>query len=265
MRAGGRVGGWWASAPSLRRLPPGRGRHSGRFPGRLAATRPASWPRRPSLFTVAAEGPAPRGGERAEARSVQGACGKGAAGVGADRRPAGLRGGRSALLSFCPVIGSWRRRAAGRQAEPFRVWHSPPPRWERRAAALPVADGCPSAPGRSASMNLCLTALCLCVGLALGAPRVDPDLDDHWELWKSWHSKDYHEVSARGWVLGSAGPLGRALPAESCLLCFSAVDVRSALGKDHALRPRSLPSVGVPAGLRCAPCFCYQGGKKPIS
>ncbi|NWU48257.1 CATL1 protein, partial [Dromas ardeola] len=51
----------------------------------------------------------------------------------------------------------------------------------------------PSVPGRSASMNLCLTVLCLSLGLAFGAPRTDPDLDDHWELWKSWHNKNYHE------------------------------------------------------------------------
>ncbi|KAJ7404091.1 cathepsin L1-like isoform X3 [Willisornis vidua] len=42
-------------------------------------------------------------------------------------------------------------------------------------------------------MSLFLTALCLCLGLALGAPRLDPDLDGHWQLWKSWHNKDYHE------------------------------------------------------------------------
>lgn len=53
-------------------------------------------------------------------------------------------------------------------------------------------------------MNLRLTALCLCLGLAWGAPRVDPELDGHWQLWKSWHNKDYHEVSCPRYVLGSA-------------------------------------------------------------
>lgn len=59
-------------------------------------------------------------------------------------------------------------------------------------------------------MNLCLTALCLSLGLAFGAPRADRDLDDHWELWKSWHNKNYHEVSARGSVLRSGKAEGAA-------------------------------------------------------
>lgn len=67
-----------------------------------------------------------------------------------------------------------------------------------------VSDHCSCVPGRSASMNLCLTTLCLCLGVAFGAPRVDPDLDSHWRQWKSWHTKDYHEVSAWGYVLSSA-------------------------------------------------------------
>lgn len=55
-------------------------------------------------------------------------------------------------------------------------------------------------------MSLCLTALSLCLGLAFGAPRVDPELDGHWQLWKSWHNKDYHEVSARRCALSAASP-----------------------------------------------------------
>lgn len=47
-------------------------------------------------------------------------------------------------------------------------------------------------------MNPFLAALCLCLGVVLGAPSLDPELDDHWQLWKSWHKKDYHEVSRRG-------------------------------------------------------------------
>lgn len=43
-------------------------------------------------------------------------------------------------------------------------------------------------------MNVGLSLLSLCLGLASAAPRTDPDLDGHWRLWKSWHSKDYHEV-----------------------------------------------------------------------
>uniref|UniRef100_A0A8C9MMF6 Cathepsin L n=1 Tax=Serinus canaria TaxID=9135 RepID=A0A8C9MMF6_SERCA len=47
-------------------------------------------------------------------------------------------------------------------------------------------------------MNPFLTTLCLCLGAVLGAPRLDPELDDHWQLWKSWHKKDYHERE-EGW------------------------------------------------------------------
>lgn len=71
-------------------------------------------------------------------------------------------------------------------------------------------------------MNLCLTTLYLCLGLALGAPRIDSELDSHWQLWKSWHNKDYHEVSA-GHTCSARQVLSafrRALPAESYLLCF---------------------------------------------
>ncbi|NXD43802.1 CATL1 protein, partial [Copsychus sechellarum] len=57
---------------------------------------------------------------------------------------------------------------------------------------------CSSVLGRSASMNPFVAALCLCLGVVLGAPGLDPELDDHWELWKSWHKKDYHERE-EGW------------------------------------------------------------------
>lgn len=44
--------------------------------------------------------------------------------------------------------------------------------------------------------------LALCVTAALSAPSLDPQLDDHWNLWKDWHSKTYHEVTVR--LSGSA-------------------------------------------------------------
>lgn len=44
-------------------------------------------------------------------------------------------------------------------------------------------------------MNLHLCLLSLCLGLSSAAPRMDPDLTSHWQLWKSWHLKNYHEVS----------------------------------------------------------------------
>lgn len=72
-------------------------------------------------------------------------------------------------------------------------------------------------------MNPCLTVVCLCLGLAFGAPRPDPDLDGHWQLWKSWHNKAYHEVSARGCRLASARRRPSwALLAESPQLCLNA-------------------------------------------
>uniref|UniRef100_W5KLC0 Ctslb.4 n=1 Tax=Astyanax mexicanus TaxID=7994 RepID=W5KLC0_ASTMX len=41
-----------------------------------------------------------------------------------------------------------------------------------------------------------LLALCFCTGFT--APSLDRQLDDHWKLWKSWHSKSYHEKE-EGW------------------------------------------------------------------
>uniref|UniRef100_A0A3P8SM43 Zgc:174153 n=1 Tax=Amphiprion percula TaxID=161767 RepID=A0A3P8SM43_AMPPE len=40
--------------------------------------------------------------------------------------------------------------------------------------------------------------LVVCLSSALSAPSLDPQLDDHWDLWKSWHSKKYHERE-EGW------------------------------------------------------------------
>lgn len=39
-----------------------------------------------------------------------------------------------------------------------------------------------------------VVVLALCVTAALSAPSLDPQLDQHWDLWKDWHSKKYHEV-----------------------------------------------------------------------
>lgn len=109
-----------------------------------------------------------------------------------------------------------------------------------RAQVAPP-DRCSSVLGRSASMNPFLTTLCLCLGVVLGAPSLDPELDDHWQLWKSWHKKDYHEVSCRG-----TRSAGRALsarswapPAESCLLCYNA-GYGQRLGSIILLFPASL-------------------------
>ncbi|XP_037632801.1 cathepsin La [Sebastes umbrosus] len=38
-----------------------------------------------------------------------------------------------------------------------------------------------------------LAVLAMCLSASLSAPSLDPQLDDHWELWKGWHSKKYHE------------------------------------------------------------------------
>lgn len=84
------------------------------------------------------------------------------------------------------VLGS--RRSLAEDARAVSGLASP-----RAQGTLP--DRCFSDLGRSASMNPFLTAFCLCLGVVLGAPRLDPELDGHWQLWKSWHKKDYHEVS----------------------------------------------------------------------
>lgn len=40
--------------------------------------------------------------------------------------------------------------------------------------------------------------LALSLSAVLSAPSLDPQLDEHWDLWKSWHTKKYHEV--RCWL-----------------------------------------------------------------
>lgn len=44
-----------------------------------------------------------------------------------------------------------------------------------------------------------LLVLTVCLGTALSAPSLDPQLDDHWDLWKNWHSRKYHEVMDCFW------------------------------------------------------------------
>lgn len=39
-----------------------------------------------------------------------------------------------------------------------------------------------------------VAVLALCLSAVLSAPSLDPQLDQHWELWKDWHGKKYHEV-----------------------------------------------------------------------
>eukprot|EP00064_Thunnus_orientalis_P019845 superscaffoldBa00005152_g19975 len=43
-----------------------------------------------------------------------------------------------------------------------------------------------------------LAVLAVCLSAVFSAPSLDPQLDDHWDLWKSWHSKKYHEKE-EGW------------------------------------------------------------------
>ncbi|XP_053726086.1 cathepsin La [Synchiropus splendidus] len=40
---------------------------------------------------------------------------------------------------------------------------------------------------------LLLAILAVGLSTAASAPPLDPELDDHWDMWKSWHSKKYHE------------------------------------------------------------------------
>lgn len=54
-------------------------------------------------------------------------------------------------------------------------------------------------------LPIVVLSLCLCA--ALSAPSLDPQLDNHWELWKDWHSKKYHEVG--GTVLVSTQDCGK--------------------------------------------------------
>uniref|UniRef100_A0A671QR05 Cathepsin propeptide inhibitor domain-containing protein n=1 Tax=Sinocyclocheilus anshuiensis TaxID=1608454 RepID=A0A671QR05_9TELE len=48
-------------------------------------------------------------------------------------------------------------------------------------------------------MRVYLVAFTLCLSAVFAAPTLDKQLDDHWEQWKNWHSKKYHEVSEEGW------------------------------------------------------------------
>uniref|UniRef100_A0A3P8NQI1 Cathepsin La n=1 Tax=Astatotilapia calliptera TaxID=8154 RepID=A0A3P8NQI1_ASTCA len=47
-------------------------------------------------------------------------------------------------------------------------------------------------------MKLLLAALAVGLSSVLSAPHLDPQLDEHWNLWKSWHAKKYHEKE-EGW------------------------------------------------------------------
>lgn len=42
-----------------------------------------------------------------------------------------------------------------------------------------------------------MAAFTLCLSAVFAAPTLDKQLDDHWEQWKNWHSKQYHEVSVK--------------------------------------------------------------------
>ncbi|KAK5599240.1 hypothetical protein CRENBAI_024133 [Crenichthys baileyi] len=49
-----------------------------------------------------------------------------------------------------------------------------------------------------ARVMLPVVVFTLCVAAGLSAPSLDPQLDEHWNLWKSWHSKNYHQRE-EGW------------------------------------------------------------------
>uniref|UniRef100_A0A4W4E3F4 Cathepsin La n=1 Tax=Electrophorus electricus TaxID=8005 RepID=A0A4W4E3F4_ELEEL len=44
----------------------------------------------------------------------------------------------------------------------------------------------------------CLAVFAMCFSAAFAAPRLDRELDPHWEQWKGWHNKMYHEKE-EGW------------------------------------------------------------------
>uniref|UniRef100_A0A672SG85 Cathepsin L1-like n=1 Tax=Sinocyclocheilus grahami TaxID=75366 RepID=A0A672SG85_SINGR len=47
-------------------------------------------------------------------------------------------------------------------------------------------------------MRVYLVAFTLFLSAVFAAPTLDKQLDDHWEQWKNWHSKKYHEKE-EGW------------------------------------------------------------------
>ncbi|XP_054843622.1 procathepsin L [Eublepharis macularius] len=47
-------------------------------------------------------------------------------------------------------------------------------------------------------MKLYLCLLALSWSASFAAPGLNPALDDHWQMWKTWHSKKYHEKE-EGW------------------------------------------------------------------
>jgi len=47
-------------------------------------------------------------------------------------------------------------------------------------------------------MMLPLAVVTLCLSAVLSAPSLDPQLDEHWNLWKGWHNKEFH-VKEEGW------------------------------------------------------------------
>lgn len=49
-------------------------------------------------------------------------------------------------------------------------------------------------------MRVYLAAFTLCLSAVFAAPTLDKQLDDHWEQWKNWHSKTYHEVSVKIYI-----------------------------------------------------------------
>ncbi len=49
-------------------------------------------------------------------------------------------------------------------------------------------------------MRVYLAAFTLCLSAVFAAPTLDKQLDDHWEQWKNWHSKKYHEVSVKIYI-----------------------------------------------------------------
>lgn len=59
---------------------------------------------------------------------------------------------------------------------------------------------------------------CACLGSVLCAPSLDPQLNQHWELWKDWHSKEYHEVRGGCFCLR---PVERASSKSDCVCVCS--------------------------------------------
>lgn len=63
-------------------------------------------------------------------------------------------------------------------------------------------------------LSFAVLAVTLCLSGVLSAPMLDSSLDKHWEEWKGFHSKTYHEVGA----VGTACPAATGRTGPHCVV-----------------------------------------------